>query len=104
MSGTRTVGVDYLARVEGEGAILIKIADYLLSDNELLIAEQREYRCRREAVREVREVVEQARRAKRAAGVDGEGLQVLLLVAEEHRHRKQQCAAASRDRGPAQLD
>ncbi|MFN8177583.1 MAG: Ni/Fe hydrogenase subunit alpha [bacterium] len=39
MSGTRTIKVDYLARVEGEGAMLVKIKNGVLDDVKLKIFE-----------------------------------------------------------------
>ena len=53
-----------------------------------------------ETVSERREVVQQARRPQRSADMAAERLEVLLLVAEEHRHRQQQCAAAGVHRRP----
>ena len=73
-------------------------------DDELFVAQQAAHRVGREPVGEVREVVEQAGRAQRAADVRAERLQIFLLVAEEHRHRQQQRAAAGFERGLAELD
>ena len=39
MAKTRTISVDYLARVEGEGALLVKIKDGAVTDVNLKIFE-----------------------------------------------------------------